>query len=353
MNSYTKITTHLFTNFIGKGGMALLAVSVTPFYVRLLGIEAYGVIGFYQALTSFFYLFDFGLGDTFCREAARLTREKAENPQELRNLLRTLEIIYWLIGASLSLVLIYLSPWISEKWLHAHAFGQERMRHLIQLMACSFFFLWPFLFYCKGLQGLQAHILHNSILLFTSIFRYLGGIFVLLFVAQTIEYFFYWQILSTLIQTLLIALCTWKKLSMFKMRAYFSLTLLARLWKFSLGMGAIGVTSIILLQADKLIVSKFFSLEVLGHYYFSSLIASSLFYLLVPLTMVYYPLFIQCIEREDTHALKSTYHIACQLVMIVGCPFALLLIFFGKDLVLLWTSDALMATTCAPLISLL
>ena len=52
--------------------MALLAVSVTPFYVRLLGIEAYGVIGFYQALTSFFYLFDFGLGDTFCREAARL-----------------------------------------------------------------------------------------------------------------------------------------------------------------------------------------------------------------------------------------------------------------------------------------
>jgi len=344
----SKTQINLGANFVGKGWTALLALVMTPLYLRFLGVESYGLIGCYSGLCAIFSVVDFGMGEAFCRETARFFARNT-----LHVSVRTLEILYWSLGALLSLTFILLAPWISNYWLHGgYQFDPERVCTILRLMGVAFFFLWPQIFYSKGLLGLQAHLLNNLVLICGSSLRYCGSLAVLLW-KPSLEAFFYWQIFSAFAHTACIALSTWNKLPFYRMKVAFSREVFSHFWKFSLGMSAISVTSVLLQQMDKLLISHFFSFEALGYYCFAYTIASSLYYLIQPILSYYYPLFIQCIENQDYSSLKSTYRTVYKLLLCLLAPTALCLIFFGQKIVRLWTSDPHLAETCAPLISLL
>ena len=333
---------HLTANFAGRGWMALLAVLVTPLYIRFLGIESYGLIGFYTAICAFLSVMDFGLGEAFCREAARFVAHRTAHPS-----LRTLEFIFWALGGLISVIWILLAPWTAQKWLHL-----EHMTHILQLMGIAFFFLWPQFFYSKGLQGLQAHLLNNGIIILGTTVRYLGTLAILMW-KPTLEAFFYLQIASAAFHTLLALVVTWNKLPMHHLKLSFSREAVSHFWKFSLGMSALGLTSVILQQMDKFLVSHYFSLERFGHYCFAYTIASSLCYFLQPIVSYYYPLFIRYIEENDMPSLNAAYISAHKLIFTIVTPAALSLIFFGKQMIFIWTADNSLAATCAPLVTLL
>src|SRR5688572_11814236 len=59
----------------GVGGgawTALMQIVATPFYLRLLGVESYGLIGFYTALQALLQVLDMGISLMTSREVARL-----------------------------------------------------------------------------------------------------------------------------------------------------------------------------------------------------------------------------------------------------------------------------------------
>ena len=85
---------NIAANFIGRAWSMILAVVFIPLYLKFLGIEAYGLVGFFAALQSIFGIMDFGIGMTLNREMARLSAVEGKE-QERRDLLRTLELIYW------------------------------------------------------------------------------------------------------------------------------------------------------------------------------------------------------------------------------------------------------------------
>lgn len=341
----------LMVNFLGKGWSTFAAVAATPFYIRELGIEAYGLIGFYLSLTNIFYVFDFGMGDSLCRESARLISNNKKH-QELRNTLRTLEIVYWSFSLLLASSLFASAPLLHSKWLQNTNYSGEKLIYILQLMSISFFFQWPFLFYCKGLLGVQAHTTQNSVLILSSTVRHFGGVACLFLVGASLEVFFYWQIFSTFFQTALALFFLWKKLELFQNKAHFSMKSLRRIWQFSLGMTAISLTIVILTQTDKLLISKLFSLEEFGCYCLAFTVAFALFFFIQPLVNLYFPIFVRLLEEKDIYSLKKTYHHACQLVMLVICPLALILICFSKHLVYWALSDAALAEKTAPIISI-
>src|SRR5438093_2393132 len=88
---------NIIANFAGQGWSALIGLAFVPLYIRLLGIEAYGLIGVYAMLLGAFQILDFGLSTTMNREMARysaLTEQKGE----VRDLVITLESVFWAIG---------------------------------------------------------------------------------------------------------------------------------------------------------------------------------------------------------------------------------------------------------------
>ena len=62
---------NILANFAGQAWSGLLTLALVPVYIKFLGIEAYGLIGFYAMLQGMLVVLDFGLGQTLNRELAR------------------------------------------------------------------------------------------------------------------------------------------------------------------------------------------------------------------------------------------------------------------------------------------
>ncbi|RPI72540.1 MAG: hypothetical protein EHM45_22080, partial [Desulfobacteraceae bacterium] len=84
-------------NFFGQFLAPILSILLVPFYIRYLGLEGYGLIGFFSMLITVLGIFTKGLGSALQREIA--TRSGIpEQRQGLRRLVHTFEVVYWIIG---------------------------------------------------------------------------------------------------------------------------------------------------------------------------------------------------------------------------------------------------------------
>ena len=67
------IKKNTIANYAGQGWNALMAVIFIPLYIEYLGMEAYGLIGFFILIQALMFIFDMGISATINREMARYT----------------------------------------------------------------------------------------------------------------------------------------------------------------------------------------------------------------------------------------------------------------------------------------
>src|SRR4030042_2107312 len=88
------IRRNTFANYIGTACQALLGLVFIPLYIKYLGVESYGLVGFSVSLGAVLRLTDLGLSSTLSREFARYTDLPA-SASRMRSMLKTVQIIYW------------------------------------------------------------------------------------------------------------------------------------------------------------------------------------------------------------------------------------------------------------------
>jgi hypothetical protein len=76
----------LLANFAGSGWSALMQLVCVPLYVKFMGVESYGLIGFYLVFQAMTQVLDLGLSPTLNREMARYSVQP-EKAAEARDLL--------------------------------------------------------------------------------------------------------------------------------------------------------------------------------------------------------------------------------------------------------------------------
>ena len=84
---------NIFANYVAQIYVTVVGIVMLPLYVKYMGAEAYGLVGFFAMLQVWFQLLDMGLTPTMARETARFNGG-ACTALELRRLLRALEGIF-------------------------------------------------------------------------------------------------------------------------------------------------------------------------------------------------------------------------------------------------------------------
>jgi len=240
---------NIAANFGGNIVIGLMSLVFVPLYIHFMGIEAYGLIGIFASLLALFALLDMGLSTTLNREMARLTVLEGK-AQEMRDIVRTLEIPYWAAGLLISVIVIVLSPFIAYRWVKAENLSPKTVQTAIMLMGLAVAFQWPMSFYSGGLMGLQRQVLLSGINVVMATFRGAGAVLILWLVSPTVEAFFSWQIVVSVVHISLRVFFLWRSLPPAAETPHFRLELLLNIWRFAAGMTGITLLSAILMQMD-------------------------------------------------------------------------------------------------------
>ena len=110
---------------------------------------------------------------------------------------------------------------------------------------------------------------------------------------------------------------------------------------------------LLLMQADKVILSRLLTLTAFGYYTFAAVVASSVFIIVVPVFTAVFPRFSQLVAADNETALRKLYHESCQLVSVLLLPMALIVGLFAPELLLVWTRNPELVTHTHLLVSLL
>lgn len=343
---------NILANFIGNIWSGVMAIIFVPIYIKFLGIEAYGLMGIFASMLTIFTLLDMGISDTLNREMAILVVQP-NKASEMRNLVRTLEIPYWLIGVLIVLIVGFSSSFISYHWVNVGKLSHESVRLSIILMGFAIAFQWPLSFYSGGLMGLQRQVLLNSINSVMATFRGLGAVFILWLVSPTIEAFFIWQILASIIHTSLITFFLWNSLPISRESVRFDRQLLLKIWRFAAGITGITLLALILTQLDKIILSRMLSLEIFGYYTLAQVVASILYRFFGPIFTATFPKLSNLVALNSLDELKVIYHKSCQLLSVIVLPAAFIIAFFSKEILFMWTQNKVTSDNSYMLVSLL
>lgn len=321
-----------------------------PTYIKFMGIEAYGLVGFFANLLAMCAVLDMGLSATLNREVARRVHQ-SQQAQSLRNLLRTVEIIYWSIAVFIGIVVVLLSYPISEFWIRSNQLSPSDVQKAILIMGLVLVLRWPFGMYQGGLMGMQRQVLVNTVNSLMATVRGLGAVVVLWLVSPTIHSFFIWQIVVSGCETIIMALFLWNSLPPSDSRPKFTWSSISQIWRFAAGITGVYLTSVIYAQSDKIILSKLLSLENYGCYMLVWTLSASLYRICQPISAAIFPRFSQFFVEQKADNLVELYHKSSQLMSTLVFPISALMMILPTKILYLWTGDPDIVSKSALLLS--
>ena len=342
---------NVVANFAGSAWTGLMGVIFVPLYIQLMGVESFGIIGIFASLQAMFAVLDLGLSQALAREMARLSVDQKNTPR-MADTARTLEIIYWGIALVVVAVIMMASHFIAYYWLNPEKLSREFLQEALWIMALVVGLRWPVSLYMGGLNGLQRQVLVNLLLAIFATLQGVGSLAVLWLIQPTIQAFFFWQALMAIAQVIVLRIALWRILSS-ERKGKFRRDVLKEIWRFAAGMTGISLVSTILMQTDKILLSKLLTLSDFGYYTFAAMVAAVMYRLITPVFTAYYPRLTALVSKNDQPGLVQTYHQGCQVMAVVILPSALTLAFFSKEVLSLWVRDPGVITHASLLVSLL
>lgn len=343
---------NISANVVGRAWLMLMSFAFVPVYLHILGIEAYGIIGFFATLTAMFSILDLGLSATLNREMARRSA-LADELATMPTVLRTLEVIYWATGAVIGLIIFVAAPFIATDWLHAQKLPTETIISAIRLMGLAVAFQWPIGLYTGGLLGLQRQVEANGIDIAIASARGIGVIPILWWVSPRLDTYFAWQIVVSAVGVLAMRTVLWRVLPKASQRPRIDLAVFRSIWRFAAGMTGISVVSLLLVQADKVVLSATLPLEAYAHYVLAGAIAAACGFMAPPISMTIYPKLTQLVAVGDRTGVARVYHDACAMVALAVVPLVLTVALFSREVILFWTRNEVLAAQASPIASLL
>jgi len=332
------IRQNIIANLVGRAWGVVSVYLFIPLYLKFLGIEAYGLVGFYSTLLGVLAFADIGLTATLNREMARLS-VREDMAGEMGNLLRTYELIYLIISVTLATIIWFCAPLIAERWLRAGQLPTNEIISAIRLMGVAIALQLPSNLYNGGLLGLQKQVLTNALQISWGVLRGVGAVLVLWLISPTIFAFTFWQLFSNALYCFAVRFTLWRNLPPRSTRPKFNRSVLSNTWRYSAGMFAMSFIGILLTQTDKLVVSKMLTLEIFGYYTLAGVLASVPIMIASPISTAAFPRLTGLVEIGNRDTIIQFYHRACLLITVAVIPAALTLVAYAGNFIYAWTGS--------------
>ena len=346
------VARNILANYSTSVSAILLSLLFTPLYIRYLGIEAFGIIGFINSLLIFINFLDLGIGSSINREMARYYNDTARSVY-INQLTYSLQVIYISIGILAALVFIGLSSFLANSWFNARNTDPATVKYAFIILSITIACRWPYSFFSSSLRGMQLQVLLNIHEIFWNLMRTVGCWVVLKYFSGTLITFLWYQSIVIGLQTIGSMILTWHFMPKVSTVIKFNLKVIRSIALFagSMGVGAILVAFIF--ETDKLVLSKTLPGPQYGYYMFSVGLAIFVYNISLPISMAVFPHFTKYYHNGEISLLELDFHKYTRILSVLLLPFALILFTYTKEIIWLWTKNEAIVENTVSLIRIM
>lgn len=341
---------NIIANYVSSAWSALANLVFAPVFLAFLGVEAYGLIGTFVLLQSCLALMDMGLGPALNRSMALFSAGSLK-PQDIRDLLRSIEWIVIGPAIAIAAVLWMAARWLGLNWLKVEHLPQVQVSQALAVMGLVLGLRLVENIYRSGLNGLQRQVELSLFTIVVTTLRSAGAALVLIFVSPTIPAFFQWQAVVALLSVMGTRLLLYRHLPAGERGARFSPVALGEVGRFAGGMLGITLLSLLLSQVDKFILLKLRPLTEYGYYALAIAAASAILIPVGPITQALLPRMSAMLARGEEAEVAALYHEAARFINALVASMAFVLMGFAEPILRIWTANPEIAANVAPLLS--
>jgi O-antigen/teichoic acid export membrane protein len=344
---------NIVANYASQIYVTLIGIVIVPLYIKYMGAEAYGLLGFFTTLQAWFNLLDIGLTPTVARETARF-RGGAADALSFRCLVRTLEGVFLIVAVAGGSALFAASGYIAQDWLHASQLALAEVQTAVQLMAMVIAMRLMCGLYRGAISGSERLVWLSGFNSIVATLRFAGVLPLLMFVGATPAIFFGFQLAVAVLELALLVFYAYRLLPGIP-RGWWLLwnwVKLKPVIKFSLTIAFTSTLWVLVTQTDKLILSNRLLLSEYAYFALAVLVASGVLAVAAPISGALLPRMTKMNAEGNETGLIRVYRNATQLVAIISISAALMLAFFAEKVLWAWTGDGEIVIRVSPLLKL-
>jgi len=337
-------------NFIGLGYTTVIGIIVLPLYLRYLGAEAFGLVGFFIVLQAWMQLFDMGISPLLSRQTAQI-RGKNLGYLELKRLLRSLELIILILAVVISLSIAAGSTWITNNWLNVTSLDSVSVADCIVLMGAIIGVRFFASLYRSGIQGLERQVWLNIANIVLVTFKFVGALLLLHFVTRDIRSFFAYQLIIGVLESAVLAAMFYRFIpTTGKVGVKFFWSTLKPVLPFASGIAYAAVIWVLVTQLDKLILSNVLSLAEYGYFALVAIVAAGISQIASPVSQAILPRMTFLLSQGNEQDMLLLYRQSTQLIAVIILPLTGILALFSTELMFAWTGDRKAAEWAGPVL---
>ncbi len=313
-----------------------------PLYINFLGSENYGLIGFYALLLGIISFADSGMSSAIIKE---FSQDSSSNYKF--SVFKNLEKTYIIICILICLVIFLCAGYIADHWITSNNINREDLLFLIRLIGIGITTQLISSLYYGALFALNSQVKSN-LLQFAWSFGRSAVVFVLFIVfSKSIEIYFFWQIICNVLYIIILRINIIAQLNKYNTGIPLELEfkkLPDHIINYIGGMIFIAVISAINIQADKLVTSSMFNLEIFGFYNIASSLSQMPVIFAAPLIAFAFPLFSKFSTSDSPNSIQKNLLVFNKIFYLINLIVIVLtfgIFFYAREILIFWTKNAI------------
>lgn len=345
---------NILANYASQLYVTAVGILILPLYIKYMGAEAYGLVGFFTMLQACFALLDLGLTPTIGRETARY-RGGAMTALAYRQLFRALSLIFSGIAVIGGGGLWLLSEVVATRWLNVTELPLDEVVLAVQIMAISVALRWMGGLYRGVVTGSERLVWLSGFNALIATLRFIAVFASMALYGFTPFVFFVHQLAVALVEILGLFLMSRRLLparNSLDQPIGWSFRPVQPLLKFALTIAFTSSVWVLVTQTDKLVLSGILPLAEYGHFTLAVLVASGIMVISGPISSAIMPRMARLHAEGQHDEMIKVYRNATQLVSVIAGSAAITLATCAEQLIFAWTGDAQLAEKVAPILRL-
>lgn len=323
----------------GKIVYAVSSLVSLPLLTKLLGAESIGLIGFFSTLLMVMMVLEGGLTSNLIQQLATYKSRSIHAYQRYavatKCLVFTYVSIFVAIGVLVALVILFLSGFIADHWLQLQSMTSAEVARCVELMGLFIGLNFVAMVLQGVLVGRENQKVLNAVFLPYAFARTMGAWLLLSYVfdvASVVVYFELQLVIQVLYVTALFYILYQENLILLTVKC-FRVRYLKKGLEFSRGVLLISVSSMLVVQYDKIYLSGSVPLSTYASYTLACTLAGLPYIFSSAFSSVLFPRFSIDITKGNIDRIANIFSSSISIISLLMALFAVAVYFYSPAVV--------------------